>query len=262
MTPEPNWDISKEDLDWIHETAIAQPVWPSNAYAATEEIDPRTWYRSEDQLSLGACQGFALSGIGEFAFRVATGKIIQFSPMWCFVESQRLGSLLGNHMNGSRLTDGLKLAKTMGFCPEPVWPYRGVYDTRRPAGALDAAAPYKLGSHSMVRSYDDLHAYLSTNQGGVWIGCNAGGFHPNAPGRLTRWRPSGGQGHSTAFLGFQRDGQLHMWNSGYPAPGWYLATPEWVNGMLRDGGSIAIGGSDLSTPEPRQFNWKKQNVLA
>lgn len=261
-TPEPNWDISKEDLSWIELTAVNQPTWSGETYSAVDEIDPTKWYRQEDQLSLGACQGFALSGVGEFAYRVATNRVIQFSPMWCFIESQRRGGLLGHHMNGSRLTDGLWVGKNLGFAPESAWRYTGVYDTRRPAGALEAAAPYKIRSHSVLRSYDEIRDYLATNQGGVWIGCNSNGFHPNQPGRLSHFRSGGRYGHSTAFLGFNREGWLWMWNSGYPAPGWYLASPDWVNGMLRDRGSIAIGASDLSTPEPRKFDWKKQSVLA
>lgn len=251
------WNYDDEDIASIERDAAPLPSLASDVFATPEEIDPRGWYQREDQGSLGSCQGFALTGAGEFAYRVATGSVIQFSPMWAFVESQRRGNLLGNSMNGSRLTDGLWVAKTLGLAPESAWPYTGRYTTTRPPGVIEAAAPYKIRSHSVCRTYFDIFNYLAGNVGGVWIGCDAAAFRPTSPGLLGRFQRGGG-GHSTCFLGFSRrisSGRhwLWMWNSGYPTPGWYETSPEWIDVMLQQRNSVCLGISDMTTPEPRKF---------
>ncbi len=269
MTFVSGWDPAIEDFRAIEQTATDVGDRLSDLFGAPEEIDPRRWHRIENQGRVGSCQGFALSSVGELGFHVATGKVKQFSAMWCYLMSQRIGGLTGDR--GSRLIDGLTLAKTKGFCPDEVFPYPGFYTTTIPAGCAAAALPYRIQYHAMCRSYDQVFQFLATHQGGVEIGVSWGGMTPRADGVLERYRRGALGGHAMAFLGYSRrldnQGRKYLWlanshSEDWGNQGWAEVSPTAVEEMLEQRDSVMIGLSDLTTPEPRKFNWSTQHVLA
>lgn len=239
-------------------------------FSAPEEIDPRQWHRIEYQKNMGSCQGHALSSVGEYAYHIATGEVTQFSPLFCYYATQRIDGISGDR--GSTISGGARCAKENGFCPLDVMPYPDPvrYTGKIPPEAYTAATPFKIRSHSVCRNFEEVFAYLASGQGGVEIGIAWGGaMTPNSEGVIEQFRPGGG-GHAVCFLGYsqRRDRQdrqylwlANSWSVTWGNKGWAEVSPTAVDQMGRDGNTVMIGMSDLSTPEVRPYSFLKNRVI-
>jgi len=238
-----------------------------HTYGIPDEIDPRTWHKIENQGRVGSCQGWSLASVCEMAFRIASGDVFQFSAMWGYLRSQQYDGLIGRDV-GSTLASGLKTASDDGMCPEKVFPYPGVYTTRIPREAVDAAQPYKIQYHSVCRSYDDVFAFLSSGQGGVQAGMSWG-LAPNREGVIEAFGRGRG-GHAVAFLGYSRrkdaDGRKYLWLANswsleWGINGWAEVSPQCVDAACRQRDTVMIGYSDLTVPQPRKVDFSKMRPL-
>ena len=238
------------------------------AFTAPDEIDPRSWYRIEDQGQVGSCQGQTLAAIAEFCFRVAMGgDISHFSAMWCYLRSQHYDGLLGRDA-GSTLDAGRRVATQEGFAPEEVFPYPGRYVTRIPEGAAEAAAQFKIKYHADCQSYQDVFDFLASGQGAVATG-TAWGWEPNNAGLIESFRPSGG-GHAVPFLGYSKrtdsKGRKYLWlpnswGKSWGKDGWAEVAPKAVDDAFRHSHTVMIGYSDLTVPTPRKVDFSKMRPL-
>lgn len=223
-----------------------------------EEIDPRPWHRIENQGAMGSCQGHALSSVMEYCFRIATGAIIQFSPLFAYYATQKIDGLQGRDQ-GSTISGGAECAQTYGCCPLEVMPYRLPYNWHLPEEAIEAAAPYKIRSKTWMRSYAQIKTFLGTGQGGVELGIAWSRYCEPQNGIIETYRPGGG-GHAVAFLGYSRrkDGagrnylwMANSWRKTYGQDGYAEVAPKAVDQMFQHNYTVMVGLSDLSTPEPR-----------
>lgn len=264
MSDEPfyGYRFDLENQKNLEATASAMPAM---TFAAPAEIDPTTWHRIEMQGSMGSCQGHALSSICEYAYYIALNSIIQFSPMWCYIMTQKIDGLLGRDQ-GSTIDGGRRCAEKYGVCPLQYFPYPNPvrYSTKVPQGAADEAAKYKIRSHVMCRSYDDVHQFLGSGLGGVEIGIGwSNAMTPDSNGVIKQYRGGGG-GHAVSFLGYKKNGNLWLansWSENWGNRGWAEVTPDAVNQMFKSQYTVMIGMSDLAVPEPRKIDWIKDSVF-
>jgi C1A family cysteine protease len=236
-------------------------------YDAPDEIDPRGWHVIENQGSMGSCQGHALTSCCEYAYRIATaGEVKHFSEMFGYLSTQKVDGLLGRDQ-GSTIEGGAKAAKLYGNCPVEVFPYPSRYSTNVPHDAWSAAEPFKIKYHSMCTSYEDVYAFLASGQGGVEIGLQwNNSMTPNSHGIIEHYTSGGGGGHAVCFLGYsaKTDGAgnkylwlANSWSASWGKEGWAQVAPVAVDQILRHRWSVAIGLSDLTTPEPRKVDWRQ-----
>lgn len=253
------------DLENIPALEASASEMPPMRFAAPDEIDPTTWHRIEMQGSMGSCQGQALSSCCEFAYRIATDTIIQFSAMWCYLMTQKEDGLLGRDQ-GSTIDGGRRVAMKHGICPLEFFPYPNPvrYSTKIPQAAIDEAPKYRIRSHVICRNYDDVFGFLSRGLGGVEIGIGWNGtMTPDTNGVIKSYRGGGG-GHALCYLGYKRNGNLFLansWSETWGRRGWAEVTPDAVNQQCQTRGTVMIGLSDMETPEAREIDWVKNSVF-
>lgn len=244
----------------------ASPM-PQITFTAPEEIDPTLWHRIENQGSMGSCQGHALSSVCEYCYYIATGSIIQFSPMWCYLGSQKIDGLLGRD-NGSTIDGGRRLAEEGGVCRLEVFPYPNPvhYSTNIPSGAAADAAKYKIRHHVICRSYDDVFQFLASGMGGVELGITwNGSCQPNSQGRIETYNGGGGGGHAICFLGYSKDvrdsqGRKYLWlanswDKNWGKNGFALVAPRAVEQMFQSQYTVMIGMSEMIDLKPREIDF-------
>ena len=263
--------IDLERIAQLRQDAVDFRSHVDGLYSAPPEIDPRPWHRIENQGSMGSCQGHALSSVCEMAYHIATGAVTQFSPLFAYYATQQVDGLLGRD-DGSTIAGGMQCAKQFGACPLEAMPYPNPvrYTGRFTANAFEAAEPFKIRSHAVCQSYDDVFAFLSSGQGGVEIGINWGSsMTPNRDGVIEQFHPGRG-GHAVCFLGYSRreddQGRKYLWlanswSEEWGDRGWAEISPRAVDQMAQHRDTVMIGLSDLSTPTPRSIDWVKNSVF-
>lgn len=249
---------------------------------APPEIDPRAWHRIEMQGALGSCQGHALSSVGEMAHWIAAGgvnsgggngvggRVTQFSPLFAYYATQQLDGLLGADQ-GSTIHGGVRCAREFGFCPLEVFPNPRPlrYTGQIPDEAWPAAAPFRMRSHTVCTSYDDVWTFLAAGQGGVSAGLGWNASMTPRAGLIEGYRPGGG-GHAVAFLGYSRrvdaEGRHYLWlanswSEDWGNRGWAEVAPRAIDAMFADRRTVMVGLSDLSLPTPRRVPWREDSVF-
>jgi hypothetical protein len=143
------------------------------------------------------------------------------------------------------------------------------YNWRLPDEAVKAAEPFKIRSHMVCKSYEDVFRFLSSGQGGVEIGISWGGMRPNSEGVIESFSPGGG-GHAVCFLGYstRKDSQgrnylwlANSWSESWGYHGWAEVAPTAVDQMVRHRDTVMIGLSDLSTPVVRPWSFVANPII-
>lgn len=217
-----------------------------------EEIRPHAWMKTDMQGGVSACQGFALSKAGEFLYYCATGAVIQFSQMFCYVGSQKLRGIRGDQ--GSVCSDGVKLAEQTGFAEYELWPFGGRYVTEPPNGSYSdvaqKAVAYKSVGHQEITSFSQGIEHLRRRRGPIHLGFAWTGMideqASRGQGKIDTYSArGGGGGHSVEWLGVYlshpgtgenwtqpRAGILNSWDVRWGWQGWSFWTEEAINAML------------------------------
>lgn len=228
------------------------------------EIDARKWHRIENQGPMGSCRGHSLSSVGEMAFFIATGEVVQFSPLYCYYATQKVDGLAGRDV-GSTISGGVVVAK-QGLCPLEVMPYPNPvrYRWELPQQAVDAAKDYVLEHSYEINSYEDAFKFLSSGQGGVDIGMlwNDRYMNPNSEGCVEDYAPGGG-GHAVCFLGYtqrkDRYGRNYLllpnsWGpQTYGKQGWAEVSPIAIDKIYKSQYTVSRGMSDMKSPKIRKI---------
>lgn len=260
MLTESGYRIDLEDRDFLRRRADSLEVIERVCRGADlpEEVDPRPWHRIENQSSMGSCQGHAQSSAGEMCFRIATGNITQFSPLFAYYATQKIDGLQGRD-SGSTIAGGAENAMRNGFCPADVMPYKLPYKWELPQKALDAAAPFKIKKKVVFSQEPQLKLFLGTGQGGIVIGIAWSKYCEPASGVIETYRPGGG-GHAVSILGYSKRKDhagknyywmANSWGKGYGVDGFSEISPDAISQMLQNNYTVMVGYSDLSVPEVR-----------
>ena len=192
----------------------------------------------------------------------------QFSPMFAYLVSQKHDGIIGRDV-GSTLAGGLKAAMEDGSCPAEVFPYPNPvrYSPTIPSGAFEAAKQFKIGRHTVCRSYQDVFDFLASGQGGVEIGIRWPEEWMECNGVVERYAVGyGGGGHAVAFLGYSRrvdsQGRKYLWLANswgreWGVDGYAEVAPAAVDQMAQHQDTAMIGLSDMAVDDvrPRDVSW-------
>lgn len=263
------WRHDLEDFDRLRDSLDSIELLRAFAgvpYEYDEEVD-YPWIRNEDQLQIGACQGNALSSVGEIAQFIATGNIEQYSRWYCYRMSQIVDGITGD--NGSTLEGGMKVAREYGFALESTIPYPNSYkkDIPNKDKGLEEGKTRRIRRSMECHNYDDVFQFIAKRFGAVQIGIGwpDAWFEPG-PGPLEHYNPGRRPGgHSIYFRGYtkRKDSQgrnylktNNSWkNWGDDGKGTKEVSPACVEQMFdygrNNGMTVMIGHTDMNTPKPR-----------
>lgn len=258
MTGDYNWQ--KEDKTYLKklpELNMNSQAW--NTFSRPAEIDI-SWHRTENQGSIGSCQGHSLTSVLERLAFVANKKV-QLSEIFAYLATQKIDGLLGRD-SGSTISGGCKLGLDVGCCVEELTGYPQSYPSRSQINEIlkpsnyEAAAKYKAKSAWQVPQDHDKTLDFIAGGGGINFGIRW--YSSLIPrDRVVRsFRPGWtSSGHAMSVLGYDKDGNLRAANS--HEDGLYLITPEAWKQMLQDSYTAAIGL--MGNPEAEPVNWYKNS---
>ncbi len=196
-----------ENLEELERTAVEY------AYASIprgnevpEVFTIADWWDMENQGRVGRCAGMAAASAGEIEHFKLTGSEIQFNGHFTYILGQNRTPWRGGD-NGTSIQSVVQSAKEDGYCPMDFdkdgridYPMPDRYTTSIPAVAKEKAKPYKMGFHSILRSWDEIVAFLQT-QGTVIVGGPWGNWGPDSSGFCDSFA-SGGGGHAWTISGW------------------------------------------------------------
>lgn len=209
---------TEEDREWLAEKSIAYSA-PSRKLEYPPEFDARPFVRVEDQRNRNSCVGNSLTSVGEACGQIDSGFKFtkQFSRWASYIWAQKLGGM-GGRDNGATISGGVRAATEIGFCEESLWPYPSdnqPYSPKEPAGAREAASPYRVVGCVRINSYDAGFEFMNQGRGALWIGSDwtAGLANNTGPVRVSDLQSRVIGGHAYYFWGWNRDGMWQLWNS-------------------------------------------------
>jgi hypothetical protein len=255
-----DWAWEKEDYDYLNslnEVPMATEAWRTFSRPVEVQIG---WHVTEDQGSIGSCQGFSLTSVLErLAF--VKNQTVQLSEIFAYLASQKIDGLLGRDV-GSTISGGCKLAVDTGCClrERTGYPrsYPGSAEISRILSRENYAAGAPFKALSAWRVPDDHDALLDFIGGGGGVNFGIMWYTGLIPrDRIVRsFNPSSnGGGHAMCILGYDRDGNLRAANSHADGP--YLITPAAWRSMLRHRFTAAIGL--MGSPEAVPVDWHKNS---
>ena len=264
------YPIELENRDEIANTATPM-LFTMRDFQAPEEIDPRPLVRHDKQGNMGSCQGFSLTNSGEYLWALHAGSMSndrQFSPLFAYLESQRLDGLLGRD-RGSTISSGLKIARDVGFLRASELAYSTPYPSNAQSLITDAmrskAAEFKIRSHTWLESYDAIFQYLASGSGAVHTGTLWNDSFYSQSGVLESVSLRGGGGHATAWLGYSKRkdsrGRNYLWRLNSHQDSWTEIAPSVIDALCRHQYTSIVGISDLTTPGPRKIKWTESRPL-
>lgn len=236
----------------LPEAPMKSAAW--QAFTRPAEIDI-TWHRTENQGSIGSCQGHGLSSCLERLSFVKKVKV-QLSEIFAYLATQKIDGLLGQD-NGSTISGGAKLATTVGVCKEELTGYPSSYPGQAARAKILSSANYAAAKEfkalSIWRASENHDECLDFIGGGGAFTFGITWYSGLIPrDRIVRtFNPSGKRvlgGHAMCGLGYDKDGNIRAANSHADGP--YLITPEaWLQ-MIRHRNSAVIGlmGDKDATP--------------
>lgn len=255
------WLGDEEDRDGL--LATSSPI-PEMLFSAPEEVDPRKLFPShrwvENQGSQGSCAGHANTTILEYCLGIASqAEPVHLSRQYSYICAQQKSRITGDR--GSTIDGNVRTAAE-GICEETYWPYTGRYVTSPPGGwepCRENAKKYRLAKHSVLRTYDDVFAWIASGTGAVNIGISWG--VPDSP-VCESYRRVGG-GHAVALIGYtkRKDSQgrnyillLNSWGAGWGNGGWCEVAPKAIEQMFDSSYTVMIGMTDMVDIKPREIN--------
>lgn len=247
------WLRDEEDFDYLHNQGVefsAQPL----LFGAPEEFDADSIISVEMQAAMSSCTGHGQSSGIEGCYWIAavedkSQRPKQFSRMFAYIEGQRECGMLGRDA-GATISGVVQASRKVGCCLEATFPYPAKYTTRVPQTAYSEAVKYKIRSHSNLRSYDEVLAYMQAGHGPVVIGISWTSALANSNGSISLRDVKGrGGGHCVLLWGWDKNGRLRLHNS--HGTGWGDGGRAWVEidavkYWADSGDGELIGISDLS----------------
>jgi hypothetical protein len=207
---------TEEDRQWMKDNA-AHIFAAGPTIDHPEEFDPRGIIRTENQSRLSSCVGHGFSTAGEGCAWIDSGGElkIQFSRWGTYIWAQQ-ASGMGGRDNGAQISGGVKACSQWGYCPEELWPYPDHYTMNEPAGAKEAAAPYGVQNHVVIKGYDDGLQFMQNGKGVIVVGVDWMPGLANNKGDVTVADVRNGRsmgGHCMAVWGWTKDGRVPLINS-------------------------------------------------
>lgn len=274
MTDFSGYDIKHENYKDIQESHT-EYMAACAGFEIPEIIDPREWYRIENQSSMSSCVGNALTGPMELSYRQKMGQIAQFSRMDAYLQSQKYSEIVQPGYRcfgvdgGALIAGARRAALERGVCFESTFPYPRGYTTKTPEAAAAEAALYKIMSSSWIDgksggdAFDQAKTYLGAGVGGILLG-TPWPFNIGSGSTVTSFRNYGGSGHAWCILGYLKDKLVaaNSHSAQFEDKGFFYFTRQGFNEMISNRNTTAVGLSDLTTPRGRKVNWAKESMFS
>lgn len=241
-------------------------------FQVPDEIDPRPFVRHDKQGNMGSCGGFGNTNCGEYLWALSHGNWSddrQFSPLFSYLEAQRLDGLLGRD-RGSTISSGLEISKTIGYLESKHLPYSTPYPSNATTlitqDMRSKATAFKIRSHTWMESYQDIFKYIASNSGVIYPGTpwNNSFYASNGVLESVSFSNRDG-GHAYCIAGFSKrkdsKNRNYLWRLNSHNDSWTEIAPSVIDSLCRHQYTSIVGVSDLMTPGPRKMNWKKDRVL-
>lgn len=227
---------------YVIDTAAPVPRLLASATAPADDFDPTNVVFIESQLNFNSCVGNSLSSVAEYCYFIDTkGLQIQFSRWLAYLWSQAAdGNFLGKDQ-GATQRGGIITAERKGFVPETALPYpKGRYNTNIPPGMDALAAPNRITTHSMARTWDDHLQWNRLGKGCTWVCINWTERLANGTSPITKYDLGGRSlgGHAVYLAGWTKNGLSYLINShdkSWGKNGVRLVTPEAGEIWAREG---------------------------
>lgn len=118
-----------------------------------------------DQGQLGSCTANGIaSGLMEYLFLKAGQPLIRLSRLFLYWQERKIENTISQD-SGAYIRDGMKVAQSIGCCPEVDYLYDITRFTDSPTSKADAdAAAFKVAEYHRVLTYNDMKAALANGQ--------------------------------------------------------------------------------------------------
>ena len=219
--------------------------------ALPERVDLSAWLGPvKDQGQLGACTGFAFSGLREFLFRKFTAyeldkaleaSLAVFSPLFLYYQERALEGDIGTD-GGAQSRTGVKVLAATGVCLESSDPYIPARFEIAPSAQAVAEAPlYRIGAYHRVLDLNTLRSVLASgyvSSLGIQVYASFESDTVAATGTvplpLTDERCLGG--HEVLAFGYDDAAHVVMvrnsWGTGWGQAGDFTLPYEYFDGLL------------------------------
>lgn len=264
-----------EDIESLERNAVQYAYADIPRAADTpEEFTIGEWWDIEHQGSIGSCAGDAGAASAEVEHFKLTGREIQFNSNYTYILAQNRTSWRGGD-NGTSIESVVASLKEDGCCPmdwnsdgQIDYPRPKRYTNQIPGDARKHAAPYKIGYHAVLKSWDDIVGFLQT-QGTVFVGGPWGNWGPDSSGFVDGFS-SGGGGHAWMISGWDftkrkfRNNVLEGVNSHgkrWGKGGYHYMSQKFIQQFLSSRSTVVVGVSRLTVPGPTIYTpevWKKR----
>lgn len=259
-----------------------------------QEAELFSWWHIRNQGMQGSCRGHSLAACARLCYRMGAGSIDldgdgtenesnlqdDFSPDYCYYEAQRANNIRRDQ--GATISGGIPVGLA-GVARELDFPYTVAYDPQRVTAEIrQKATANKFARYTKLTTSDAIFDWVGSGQGGidwgkVWPlpfvrGClvksmsrnQRGGGHATAGGTLIKGKTLKALIPSLATEITDDEWLLQCMNShGANAQykGFYFVTQRGLDDILRHSFTEAIGWSDMVTPTPRPFDFRKTSVF-
>lgn len=242
------YDPALEDVDALKASCSS---WEASAGDAPESYSVRDWMRIENQGTTPSCGGHALSTVAEAAHHVATrGEVIQLSRWFAWIESQRVDGGRPSPNRGISIQAAAEVAKETGVPLESLCPFKGTdWDATVTPEAYADAAKRKLKTAFWIEGRDAALDFLKSGAGAAIIG--------------VPWNFNRRAWHAVALTGWRKDDieGANSWGADYGEDGFFYWSPSTVDKYFRTPGVVCVGLSDMTTPNARDWNWRKDFLV-
>lgn len=240
-----NCRLEMEDREFLSGLRDIPPAFSTFARPDSVGVE---WHKTENQGSIGSCQGNDLASCVERIAFVRDGSKVQLSRIYAYLRTQQLDGLLGGD-RGSTISGGGKVALE-GLPLEELTGYPRSYP-----GSSERARILGVGqlSHKATSLWkvpedpDEARNWIGGG-GAISIGIQWMGI-PND--RILRSYRGGSGGHANAVLGYTPE-YLIACNSWGDGP-WFITNDAWRQ-MYRHSYTAMVGMAGDHEPEPKPVN--------
>ena len=269
--------IDRERLRDLQLNSIDMPSNLAEAYGEPIGEEIKDKIKTENQYSIGSCQGQSLTSVMELCALIA-GHPLQLSRWYAYRKSQQEDGIFGDR--GSTISGGVAIAKRDGVCLESLCPYPDRYTSSiNPKGTAsesvlaENASLFKIKSSIRIDSLATADEFINKGLGGLHVGVAWNReFNPKVIESYTG-RGAGG-GHAWAILGrgplvcpetnMRSFLMLNSWGEDWTNSdrGWKEIMPKALRQIIAHNRTAIVGLSDMAESDiiTRSFDWLKHGI--
>jgi hypothetical protein len=225
--------------------------------------EPPTWNRVENQQRTNMCASNAGTTAIEVVSFQATGQMVQRSRNFLYAKAQAYCGLYGDR--GVTLGSIIQALKNDGDCPEELFPFNGVFDSRIPPGCEAAAKECRVTATIDVHrgGYAAVRTLIGQNMGAVLM-ATEWPIDYSAGYIVEHYRPMGNGGHARCWMALagRKDtrGRPYVWCANSHSTmaqhgGYELWSPAAIDEHLQSDNWGSTGITALSEITPQNIDW-------